>query len=244
MIINALFFNRKPESNKRICKNKILAQIYFLSSRIVGFRRNDAFSRLPFSTIRSPFFVHWLSFTICLFLILTGCENNIETIKNITNTKDLPQVSAEDMEILYSDSARVKMKIVAKQLDKYNSNEKDYIEFPKGIIVYQYDSALNIVSEISADYAIYRDKQKLWETRNDVVAKNLKKNEQLFTEELFWNQQKGTIYSTKFTKIINSDGVFCGDGGFTAKEDLSDWKLIGVKGTVNVKDQDSASQNP
>ena len=103
---------------------------------------------------------------------------------------------------------------------------------------------MHVIATITANYALYRENKKLWEARNDVVAKNFEKNEQLYTEELFWDQNKGILYSHKFTKIINADGVFYGDGGFTSKEDFSYWKLIGIKGKVNIKDNDSTQTNP
>lgn len=185
----------------------------------------------------------WIACILLLFCII-GCENNIEVIKNLTNVKEIPAVSAKDMEILYSDSSRIRFKVVAKVLNKYNTPEKQYIEFPSGIVLFKYDSLMQVVAIIKANFALYRENQKLWEARNDVEAKNLEKNEQLYTEELFWDQNKGIIYSNKFTKIINPDGVFFGDGGFTSKEDLSYWKLIGIKGKVNIKDSDSTQTNP
>ncbi len=163
------------------------------------------------------FFGHILQFLFIL-LIMTGCEKNIEVIKSLGNVKVLPAVTAQDMEVLYSDSARIKMKVIAKLMNMYNSLDKQYKEFPKGILVYQYDSLMQVQATIKADYAIIRDNKKVWEAHNDVVAKNLKKNEQLYTEELFWDETRGIIYSTKFTKIINSDGVFYGDGGFEATQ--------------------------
>jgi LPS export ABC transporter protein LptC len=185
-------------------------------------------------------FFNYTIIIICGLLLLSGCEKNIEVIKSLGNIKVLPAVSAQDMEVLYSDSAKIKMKVTAKLMNMYNIPEKQYKEFPKGILVYQYDSVMQVEATIKADYAIIYDNKKVWEARNDVVAKNLKKNEQLFTEELFWDQTKGIIYSTKFTKIINSDGVFYGDGGFQANQDLSKWHLIGVKGKVNIKENGDA----
>jgi len=181
---------------------------------------------------------------LLVFFFIESCENNIEVIKNLTSVKDLPSVSAQEIEILYSDSAKIRIKVDAKVLNKYNTPEKQYFEFPQGITLYKYDSSLQVVAIIKANYALYRENVKLWEARDDVVAKNLEKNEQLYTEELFWDQNKGIIYSNKFTKIINPDGVFYGDGGFTSKEDLSYWKLIGIKGKVNIKDNDSTQTNP
>lgn len=175
-------------------------------------------------------------FSFVFITLIASCENNIEVVKNLGNASELPSVSANEMEILYSDSAKIKMKIVTKSLNKYDLPDKDYIEFPNGITVYQYDSTMQVNAIIKSNFAIYYEKTKLWEARNNVEAKNYLKNEQLYTEELFWNQDKGTIYSSKFTKIVNADGVFYGDGGFEAREDLSKWHMVGIKGKVNIKD--------
>ncbi len=209
---------------------------YWFSVRI--FTLMSILSKYNFNILSRWFII------ISIFFLFAACENNIEVIKNITKVKDIPAVSSSDMEILYSDSAKVRLKVIAKVLNKYNTPEKQYIEFPKGITLYKYDSSMQVVAIIQANYALYRENKKLWEARDDVVAKNLEKNEQLYTEELFWDQNLGIIYSSKFTKIINRDGVFYGDGGFTSKEDLSYWKLIGIKGKVNIKDNDSTQTNP
>jgi hypothetical protein len=94
-----------------------------------------------------------------------------------------------------------------------------------------------VESHIEADYALFFEKQELWEARNNVVAKNESTNEQLFTEHIFWNQKEEKIYSDQFTKIIKADGTFTGEKGFEARQDLTKWKLFRSKGTVNVKDQ-------
>jgi len=179
--------------------------------------------------------VYTFFFIITVFII-SSCENSIEVIRNIGNEKELPQVSADSIEILYSDSARVKIQIIAPSIVRYNLPNKMYTEFVKGLTVNQFDSAKNIEATITAEHAIYRDQEKLWKAWGNVLARNHKSGEELSTEELFWDQQKGIIYSTKFSRISNPDGVFYGDGGFEAKEDMSQWHMIGIKGSVNIKD--------
>ena len=179
------------------------------------------------------------SFLLLGTIIVVGCENSIEVINKITNSKETPAFSSSNIEILYSDSAKIKMKITAKIVNRYNTPEKHYMEFPQGILVYQYDTAMRTTAVIRSNYAINHENTKIWELRDNVEARNLLKDEQLNSEELFWDQTKGIIYSTKFTKMVNADGVFYGDGGFQSKEDLTNWKLVGVKGKVNLKDNDT-----
>lgn len=183
---------------------------------------------------------------ILIIIVLTSfsCENNIEVIRNMGKTKDSPVVSASEMEIMYSDSARIKMKIVTPEIHRYILPDMQYSEFPKGIIVQQYDSTLKVIALIMANYAIYYENKNLWEARGNVIAKNIEKKEELTTEELFWNKEKGIIYSKKFSRITNADGVFYGDGGFEAKDDMSKWQMVGIKGKVNIKEENNAQQNP
>jgi LPS export ABC transporter protein LptC len=188
--------------------------------------------------MRRKRFIHIVILVIAVLLI--SCENNIEVIRNLGRIKDSPVVSANNMEILYSDSAKIKMRITAPEVHRYNLPNKQYTEFPKGITVQQYDTLLNITALIMSDYAIYFEKTNLWEAHGNVIAKNLEKKEELNTEELFWDQDKGIIYSKKFSRITNADGVFYGDGGFEAEQDLSKWHMVGIKGKVNLKEEPDA----
>jgi LPS export ABC transporter protein LptC len=187
---------------------------------------------------------------LLIIVVITGvfssCENDIQTVNKISNIKELPSFSANNFEMLYSDSGKIRMKLTTKLAKRFNLPDKQYWEFPKGIIVYQYDSAKQVTSTIKANYAIYRDNIKLWQARSNVEAKNLLKKEELFTEELFWDQSLGIIYSTKFTKIITDTKVLYGDKGFQSKEDMSDWKLFGAKGKVTINDNitENEEQNP
>ena len=168
---------------------------------------------------------------------LLACVNSMDKIKTITKNPAYPTVSRVNTEIFYSDSARIKIRVWAAKLERYAQNKEPYINFPEGILVYFYDTAMNIESEISARSAIYYEKKQLWIARTDVVAKNNNKGEQLNTEELFWDQVTHKIYSEKFSRIQSADGVFIGENGFEANQNFTWWKLKSTRGTVNMKDE-------
>jgi LPS export ABC transporter protein LptC len=173
--------------------------------------------------------------TIVVFAI--SCENDIATIKALNEDLNMPMQTGSNVEITYTDSGRVKVRLMAPELKRFSRENDPYYEFPKGLKVMFYQPDGKVESHIEADYALFFEKQELWEARNNVVAKNERTHEQLFTEHIFWNQKEETIYSDQFTKIINADGTFYGEKGFEARQDLSKWKLKSSKGTVNVKDQ-------
>ena len=166
-----------------------------------------------------------------------SCENDIATIKAMHEDLNIPTQTGTNVEITYSDSGQVKGKIIAPELKRFSRENDPYYEFPQGLKVLFYRHDGTVESHIQANYALYFEKQELWEARNNVVAKNERTNEQLFTEHLFWNEKEEIIYSDQFTRIINDDGTFYGEKGFEAVQDLSKWKLKRSKGTVNVKDE-------
>jgi LPS export ABC transporter protein LptC len=176
-------------------------------------------------------------------LILSGfflisCRNSIEEIKALTPDLNLPDQSGKDIEVQYTDSAKLLLKFKTPLMKRYlNKEEGPYYEFPDGIDVIFYDKSERLQSQVTAKYAIYHDKTQIWDVRNDVVAKNLQSGEQLNTEELFWDMGKKQIYSNVFTKITNADGVYFGENGFESNQDFTNYKLIGSRGSVNVRDE-------
>ncbi len=170
-------------------------------------------------------------------MVLGSCENDIATVKALHEEVNMPSQTGTNVQIVYSDSGRVKGRIIAPELKRFSRENDPYYEFPKGLKVVFYDRNGGVESHIQAEYALYYEKQELWEARNNVIAINEKTNEQLYTEHLFWNEKEENIYSDQYTRIINADGTFYGEKGFEARQDLTKWKLKGSKGTVNVKDE-------
>lgn len=169
---------------------------------------------------------------------MPSCENSIETINTLTKSPSFPTLSRNDTEIRYTDSARLKIVVYAPRLERYTNTDKPYIEFPKGIHVDFYNDSAQIESTITAKYARYEEKERIWTARNDVIARNIRKNEQLNTEEIFWDENKKVIYSMKFTRIMTLDGTFYGEGGFEADQEFTRWKLKKTRGSVKVKDEE------
>jgi len=174
---------------------------------------------------------------MAVLLFLLACENDIEKIKTITSTQNLPELTGQNYEIIQSDSGKVQLRLLAPEIVRYTNVEKPYIEFPKGLTAYFYNDSLRVESVIKANYAIYYEKEGLWEAKNDVEARNLLNGNQLNTEHLFWDQQKKLIYSYTYSRIVNEDGTFYGEDGFEANQDLKKWKLKSSKGTVKVRNE-------
>jgi len=169
--------------------------------------------------------------------LITSCENDLEVVKTFSDPAKVPDITMTNFEIIYSDSAKVKARLTAPLLERYDSDKKKYSEFTKGLHVYFYNDSLSVKAEIVAKYAINYEQTSLWEARNDVVVTNTK-GEKLNTEQLFWDQTKKIIYTKKYCRITTTDGnQHVGENGMEANQNFENWKLLGSTGTFSVKDE-------
>ncbi|MEN8156895.1 MAG: LPS export ABC transporter periplasmic protein LptC [Bacteroidota bacterium] len=175
---------------------------------------------------------------MAVLALTTGCENDIERINLITDETKTPAVKGTNVKVIYSDSARIKVQILAPSFLQFPNVERPYMEFPDGLDVFFYNDSQIIESEIRSDHTIYYMEERLWHATGNVVAQSLANGDALNTEELYWDEASEMIYSETFTKIQNEDGTFYGKQGFESNQNLTNWQLKGTSGTVNVQDEE------
>ncbi len=175
--------------------------------------------------------------TVLIFItvMLFACKNDLKTINTITFADTLPSLSAKDIDITYSDSGIVKAHITSKLMNSYDGDEP-YFEFPEGISIEFYDTAMYVKSQLTANYAIHYEKKKMMEAKNDVVIINFEKDEKINTEHIVWDQQKKKIYSDVFVTRTTKDNVLFADG-FDANENFTKYSLRNPKAEIYI-DQD------
>ena len=179
---------------------------------------------------------------VCKLLFLTlflgGCENDIERINLLTDETEAPTIQGTNIRVIYSDSAKVKVQVLAPTYKQYPTVERPYMEFEKGLEVYFYDDSAKIESELRADYTIYYMEEQLWHATGNVVAKNFENGDALYTDELFWDEKEELIYSDSYTRVHSEETTLYGKKGFRSHQNLTNWQLIGSSGTINVQDEE------
>ena len=175
---------------------------------------------------------------LVLDMLFGVCENDIERINLLTDETKTPKIKGSNIEVIYSDSAKVQVQILSPSYQQFLDVERPYMEFPDGLEVYFYDDSMKVESEIRADYAIYYSEERLWHAIGNVVARRLDNGDALHTDELFWDEGKKFIYSDSYTRIQNEDGTFYGKRGFESHQNLTNWQLKGTSGTVNIPDEE------
>ena len=176
-----------------------------------------------------------LSFVLCA--MLASCENDIEKVKNLANSENLPAITAHGYEVLISDSTVIKQKLQTPEMIIHQNQKEPYTEFPQGVAITQYDGQMNVISYITSQYAKYFESEKRWEAKNNVIAVNLN-GDTLKTEFLIWDEKKGKIYSDQFVKIIQKDQITTGTS-FESNQDFTEYSFKNLKGQIYVDVQEN-----
>jgi len=176
---------------------------------------------------------------IVLALIFFSCKNNIEDVKALTYRDTFPIQTSLNVEMIYSDSAKIVAKMISPLIKRYEGSNP-YIEFPKGLNLVFYDSLGKQSSTLSSKYAIKYNNSNIWEARNDVVVTN-NKGEKLNTEQLVWDEAKRKIYTTVFVKITQPEKILLGDG-LDADESFDKWVIRKPRGNFNIHTEDKKNE--
>ena len=160
-------------------------------------------------------------------ILLFSCERD-EAEDAAASEETMRTEYSENLSIVESQNGRRSYHFVTPLVEGYSLAREPYREFRKGVKIttYKDDSLSTVDAVLTANYAIYYENRKLWEAKgNVVVVKSDGKN--LYTQQLFWNQQTKKIYSNVDSKIVQNDGrdVFIGEG-FESDEEFKDWRCI------------------
>ncbi|MDR1273184.1 MAG: LPS export ABC transporter periplasmic protein LptC [Odoribacteraceae bacterium] len=174
-------------------------------------------------------------------LLLAGiafhaCKTNLDEVNKLIHRENMPTMSGENMQMWYTDSARLKYHVTTPRYDKYDREERKYEEFPQGLHVIAYDTAGIVESTLDAKYARRADNQNLWEIRTQVVVTNAE-GTKLETELLFWDMDKEWIYTVQHVRLTSGDQVIEGNDGFESDQQLNNPLFRRVTGWLELENQ-------
>jgi len=181
------------------------------------------------------------------FLGLMSCVNDLDDVNSLFEKTEPGVEIATDIEMLYSDSAIVRVRITGPTLLRHLDNEKPRDEFPDGIHVDFLERDGTISSTLDADHAdrFTRDKKVVVRSGTDkektVILQNIL-GEKLETSELIWDESKNRIYTEKFVKITKPEEIIFAYG-FTANQDFSEYELKRVVARLKADDISSGFKN-
>jgi len=166
-------------------------------------------------------------------ILFSGCESNIEQIKAFSSTENLPVLEAQNFQTLFTDSGQIRFSLKAPKLLRFETDGKDYIEFPEGMELIKYDANHHITSTLSANYAKQFIEDDRWEAKNNVIATNAQ-GDTLKTEHLIWDEKAEKIHTEEFVKIIRENQIITGIG-FVSDPSIQNWKILKPQGSIYVE---------
>lgn len=173
---------------------------------------------------------------IVVLFFLFSCSNDKKNVKaSIEEPDSIAYLSTYGVTTLISDSGRISYKIEAEEWHIYEKRRPKHWAFEKGAYLEKYDDSLRIEATIKSDTAYFFSDMKLWKLIGNVNIRN-QKNERFFTDLLYWDQEKGDIYSDKYIKIEQEDQVTTGIG-FRSNQALTNWEILSTEGIYTIEDR-------
>ena len=162
---------------------------------------------------------------VILSTVLFSCTNTIEEVKEIDATEEKPVKESFNVVYYRSEKGNVTNRLTSPHVKQYKNGDA---ELPEGFLLEMLDSSLEVTTLLQAKYGRIISEEKRMIARDSVIIKN-KKSEELFTEELIWQQDSGKIYTDAFVKIKKQEVVILGKG-LESNEDFSKYKIKNISG--------------
>jgi LPS export ABC transporter protein LptC len=181
----------------------------------------------------------FFSALIFFLLLFPACVNDPAKVNSITKKDNLPTQTAHSVDMLYTDSAKLKIHLTAPELEVYEGNSTNY-EMKSGVKVEFFNDSGTVDSYLTANYAIRKEREHTMMAKNNVVLVNTK-GERLNTEELIWNESTRRIHTDAFVTITTADQVIQGTG-LDSDETFTDYEIKNISGTINLKDEEKGDK--
>ena len=170
---------------------------------------------------------------VFVFLMLIGCNDRDKDREQEYTQDDTSVEVGREVEILYSDSAIVRVRVSGPVLHYYSDRDNPRQEFPNGVKIDFLAPDQSIKSTLTAKTAV-RKQEKGIVTARDSVVMTTAKQEKLETEELIWDEKTAKVRTDKFVKVTKPGEIMYGYG-LEAEQDFSYWKIIVPKGRIKVE---------
>lgn len=175
---------------------------------------------------------HFIFLFFLFVVLLSACKKQLEK-GPIDPLLDLGIEKADTVEILYSDSAQIRVKVSGPTMLNYTDRREPRQEFPDGLEVLFYDDNLRLTSTLTAKYGVRYDNLGQVIVRDSVIWESTQ-NQRLETEELTWNERNQKIFTNRFAAIITpEDTIFT--HYFEADQDFKNIKFRSNSGSKAIQ---------
>jgi len=163
-------------------------------------------------------------------IFFTACENNIKDLPGNTRKQSVPEEGSQ-IESYMSEGAKVKGKLTAPYMLRYQLADTPYTEFPRTLHVDFFNDSMKIESQLDALYGKHLPNQNKVYLRDSVVVKNILKGDTLHCQELWWDQHTQKFTTDKAVRINTKTQILFGTG-MEADQNFRWYVIQHLTGTV------------
>lgn len=163
-------------------------------------------------------------------LILASCVNDLNKIKKITFSSSDPDQKTEELYILQTEAGFPQFKLYAPLAEAYSTPE-NITKFRKGIRVNFYDEEGSLESTLTGLYGEINQTKGTMRVLDSVQLYNPVKQQTMYTEALYWNQNDSVIFTDKMVMIKSPTEQLYGKG-IRARQDFSSYEFLEPYGKV------------
>lgn len=179
-------------------------------------------------------------------LLALGCTEEDPTAQRLMYppTADTFDVVSFGVTYLFSDTLRVSARLRAGHVVEVNQAQKGRRELnttyylSQGVTLEFLDAYGRPHSVITSDSARFARDEGLARLAHNVLLRN-EQDEQLETEELFWNREIDSIYTDRRVKITTPDKVIIGREGMRSNTEFTGYSIYGIEGEMDAPDQEN-----
>lgn len=182
----------------------------------------------------------------CCWIVLMACSSPEQEQVAIPLPSDSDKIESESFNVtyFYSDSARVTAKLEAQHvIEKMEPSEEEESEeiklhyFDQGIFIRFFNILGQTTSTVKANSAVLDQEAGIAELKGNVILDNLNSGDKLETEQLFWNQEKDSIYVERdeFIRITTTEQVITGKG-LRTNTSFEPYFIYNVSGQFTIQD--------
>ena len=172
------------------------------------------------------FNAHFLFGAIIFFAFtLSACSKKEEKFVNIKfNPDTTPTMSTDSVTTFISDSGITRYKLTTQKWLVFDKAKEPHWYFPKGIHLIRFDPNFHVEATIDADTAWNFTAKHLWRLKGHVHIQNMK-GEEFRSDELYWNELQGKVFSNKYIEIKRGISELKGYG-FESNQEMTEYRIF------------------
>jgi len=177
-----------------------------------------------------------LLFIALIACLLTGCKNDIEQVRAITDKNIHPVQTSHNAVYTFSEKGKKQTQLEATLLEQFQpEGDEDYMLASNGFSMIFFDANTLEEARITAKFGKYEEKKKTLTAWESVVLTN-KAGERLETEELIYLQDSARIVSDKEVTITLSGGTVLHGRGLESNDSFTKYRIIQPTGDIVVEE--------